>query len=1804
MLVVLMISIFEAVAQTPPLPPQTDCVSQDLLVVQARLDAPTCVDCDEGTQQSFPLILSINNKTGSFRPTFAFFGTLEVRDAEGNLISTETISGCNDTDGLPANTITELPYPPINYTCGTNLKITNLYLAWTDASQVTDQSSKNSCTNITTNITSKGVLDIAPKCGTLDELNVETPLSGAVSTTDSSCYQLNDAEIEALPVGGLAPYTYSWSNGETTKTTTGLAPGTYSVTITDANGCTYDTEGMVGEPTELQAIVDSSTNVSCNGDSDGAIDISVSGGTADYTYLWSNNATTQDISGIPAGTYSVTVTDANGCSDTIDNIQITEPDELMAEVDDATNVSCNGELDGAIDISVVGGTPDYTYLWSNSATTQDISGIPAGTYSVTVTDANGCSDTIDNIQINEPDELVASVTSVTNATCNGELDGAIDISVVGGTPDYTYLWSNNATTQDLSGVAAGLYSVTVTDANGCTDTIDNIEIEDPSTLEAEVDATTNVSCNGYSDGSIDISVSGGTPDYTYLWSNNATTQDISGLTAGTYSVMITDANGCIYNLNDIQIGQPDELMAEVDDATNVSCNGDSDGAIDISVSGGTADYTYLWSNNATTQDISGIPAGTYSVTVTDANGCSDTIDNIQITEPDELMAEVDDATNVSCNGDSDGAIDISVSGGTADYTYLWSNSATTQDISGIPAGTYSVTVTDANGCSDTIDNIQINEPDELVASVTSVTNATCNGELDGAIDISVVGGTPDYTYLWSNNATTQDLSGVAAGLYSVTVTDANGCTDTIDNIEIEDPSTLEAEVDATINVSCNGYSDGSIDISVSGGTPDYTYLWSNNATTQDISGIPAGTYSVTVTDANGCSDTIDNIQITEPDELMAEVDDATNVSCNGDSDGAIDISVSGGTADYTYLWSNNATTQDISGIPAGTYSVTVTDANGCSDTIDNIQINEPDELVASVTSVTNATCNGELDGAIDISVVGGTPDYTYLWSNNATTQDISGLTAGTYSVMITDANGCIYNLNDIQIGQPDELMAEVDDATNVSCNGDSDGAIDISVSGGTADYTYLWSNNATTQDISGIPAGTYSVTVTDANGCSDTIDNIQITEPDELMAEVDDATNVSCNGDSDGAIDISVSGGTADYTYLWSNSATTQDISGIPAGTYSVTVTDANGCTDTIDNIQINEPDELVASVTSVTNATCNGELDGAIDISVVGGTPDYTYLWSNNATTQDLSGVAAGLYSVTVTDANGCTDTIDNIEIEDPSTLEAEVDATTNVSCNGYSDGSIDISVSGGTPDYTYLWSNNATTQDISGLTAGTYSVMITDANGCTYNLNDIQVTEPDILDVQIVVEDVSCSGFDDGSITFTATGGTPPYTSQHGDFNEFGVLMLSGLTPQEYGIVVSDANECGLAIDSIIISEPDEIVIPEIQTQLADCIGGDGSFIFLGDPQNLYISFDDGLSFELYVGAISLSIGLHDFVIKYGEDGCVSDSGQVEIQQIPATNFPLDLTITQPDCDTGLGNVVIRVGANSNIDTEFFTYRITSGETVLYAEKQSLAGFDLPPGDYVIFGLSDNGCDSGRTEIRLEEPICENFQGCTLGYWKNHTDRWSCYSTCTLYSDVFGNSTPSQLQGKTLLEVLNQGGGGIYNLGRQSVAALLNICNGDVNYEIVTEAELIVYVQDNFSNAGAAGSYLDELNNAGCTLGGSKATSAPSEGCEEQEDTRPGKGKPTKNSSSVTSGFKASPVPFKERLTVQYDFEYTSNVTIQVYDLKGQLLRTYKDRKVTKGDRTELAVDFRMKANQVYILRVATDREVFSKNVVSARR
>jgi hypothetical protein len=391
----------------------------------------------------------------------------------------------------------------------------------------------------------------------------------------------------------------------------------------------------------------------------------------------------------------------------------------------------------------------------------------------------------------------------------------------------------------------------------------------------------------------------------------------------------------------------------------------------------------------------------------------------------------------------------------------------------------------------------------------------------------------------------------------VTVTDFNGCNIT-DTYLITEPSAVAITVDSSTPTTCNGAPTGSIAISVTGGTPGYTYLWSDGSTTEDVSGLSAGNYVVTVTDANGCTSTIGST-VSSPSSLAVTAT-LTQVLCNGGNNGSIDASVTGGTSPYTYLWSDGSTTEDIGGLTAGNYVVTVTDFNGCNIT-DTYLITEPSAVAITVDNSTPTTCNGAPTGSISISVTGGTPGYTYLWSDGSTTEDVSGLSAGNYVVTVTDANGCTSTIGST-VSSPSSLAVTAS-LTQVLCNGGNNGSIDASVTGGTSPYTYLWSDGSTTEDIGGLTAGNYVVTVTDFNGCNIT-DTYLITEPSAIAITVDNSTPTTCNGAPTGSIAISVSGGTPGYTYLWSDGSTTEDVSGLSAGNYVVTVTDANGCTSTI----------------------------------------------------------------------------------------------------------------------------------------------------------------------------------------------------------------------------------------------------------------------------------------------------------------------------------------------------------------------------------------------------------------------------------------------------------------------------------------------------------------------------------------------------------------------------------------------------------------------------------------------------------------
>ncbi|SMP36639.1 SprB repeat-containing protein, partial [Chryseobacterium profundimaris] len=402
----------------------------------------------------------------------------------------------------------------------------------------------------------------------------------------------------------------------------------------------------------------------------------------------------------------------------------------------------------------------------------------------------------------------------------------------------------------------------------------------------------------------------------------------------------------------------------------------------------------------------------------------------------------------------------------------------------------------------------------------------------------------------------------------------------------------------------------------------------SGGTAATATGLSAGTYTVTVTDANACTLTR-TFTITQPASAVSGTTVVTNVACNGASNGAINLTPAGGTAPYTFNWGGGITTEDRTGLAAGTYTVTITDANGCTGTV-NATVTQPASAVSGTTVVTNVACNGASNGAINLTPAGGTAPYTFNWGGGITTEDRTGLAAGTYTVTITDANGCTGTVN-ATVTQPTALSATTSQ-TNIACNGGSTGVATVNVSGGTAPYTYSWSpSGGTAATATGLSAGTYTVTVTDANACTLTR-TFTITQPASAVSGTTVVTNVACNGASNGSINLTPAGGTAPYTFNWGGGITTEDRTGLAAGTYTVTITDANGCTGTV-NATVTQPTALSAT-TSQTNIACNGGSTGVATVNVSGGTAPYTYSWAPfGGTAATATGLSAGTYTVTVTD-------------------------------------------------------------------------------------------------------------------------------------------------------------------------------------------------------------------------------------------------------------------------------------------------------------------------------------------------------------------------------------------------------------------------------------------------------------------------------------------------------------------------------------------------------------------------------------------
>ena len=1073
------------------------------------------------------------------------------------------------------------------------------------------------------------------------------------------CFGDSTGSIDLTFSGGISPFTYLWSNGSVTEDLSNIPAGDYDVVVTDSNGCQGVRLMVVSEPLGPLTLSETHTDALCIGGAQGSIDLSVVGGTLDYSYLWNNAELTEDIIDLVPGLYIAQVTDGQACIDSI-TIEILDPSNTMVLSVIETDVSCYEVSDGAIDLTVTGGAFPYSFDWSNTETTEDVSGLVSGNYFVIVQDGNFCESFISGF-IDQPLASLSATDSITTVACHGDSTGAIQVTTLGGTSPYTYAWDNGSVEEDIDSIFAGSYTLVITDENLCTDTNTYI-VNEPLALVLGSDLI-DATCFGDGDGSIDLTPAGGVSPYTYQWSNDSTTQDLDSLIAGDYTLVLTDENLCTATVT-LTINEPEAPISVTADSSNISCFGGNDGFIDLTVVGGNGSYSYVWSNAALSEDLTDLFIGTYTVDVQDFKGCTTSL-SMTLTQPDAPLSLSVEMTPVICFSEDNGTATVTATGGTAPYTYLWSNTEDSLFIDSLIAGDYSVLVTDSLLCFDTI-TVTVTEPPILTAVADSI-DVLCHGDSTGTVSVVAQGGVEAYSYLWDTGTadTTTVVDSLPAETYTVVVTDTNGCFFATSTTINEPLAPLSGALEVTDNI-CFGDSLATIDATISGGVLPYSYLWSNDSITAYIDSLAVGPYLLTVTDSNACVFVIDTV-IVSPTLLVVQ-DTVSNVNCFGGSDGWIDLTVSEATAPYQYLWSNLDTLQDLDSLIAGTYEVVITDSNNCV-TLYPVTVTEPlAPLTLSMDSI-NVFCFGDTTGSIDLNVTGGTPAYSYVWNTGDTLQDVDSLVTGTYQVVVTDTNQCVDSLS-VFIDQPLAPIALSATQVDILCFGDATGAVDLTVSGGTpasTGYVFDWNSGAfATEDLADIPFGPYAVLVTDSLLCSDTL-SVLLTQPDAPLDIDFTILNVSCFGDSTGDVLAEISGGTLPYQWNWDLPIvdTTLFIDSLFTGDYVLNVIDSNNCVYQ-ETATVTQPEAPLTVTYDEVLPSCFEYSDGILTLLPAGGTAPYSYLWSTGDTTISIDSLATGNFSAEILDTLGCFTSID-IFLAEPPELQISLDVDALAGCSPF---------------------------------------------------------------------------------------------------------------------------------------------------------------------------------------------------------------------------------------------------------------------------------------------------------------------------------------------------------------------------------------------------------------------------------------------------------------------------------------------------------------------------------------------------------
>ncbi len=952
-------------------------------------------------------------------------------------------------------------------------------------------------------------------------------------------------------------------------------------------------------------------DISCFGANDGSALVEVTGGVPPYEYDWSNGEDTNPALSLGEGLNTLIVTDDSGATISTD-VTIFEPDPITIDFEEI-DASCFGFDDGMIFTTATGGTGDFDYEWSNGAETSDIFNLNSGTYLLTITDDNGCDAAFD-FEIGQPDPIILTSSNVVDATC---IDlGSISISLEGGTGNLFVDWDNGDSGTTISNLQAGVYSAFILDENMCAFE-QEFFVDGPTDLNYVV-LLSDIECNGFDNGSIELEFDSDSDYSSITWSTGETGTSIFDLSPGDYSVTIEDNFFCLYE-EIISISEPSAI--EITDVVITDALCDELGSIQITTTGGTGNLTAEWSNGVTGNLITDLTAGTYSVDVFDENNCIlsasytiDQSDNLEFTS---------NTSSILCNGDNNGSIELIFNDPNDYESILWSNGETTTSISNLVAGTYSVTITDIDLC-EFIESFVISEPQVLALAVTPSNDILCFGDVINSLTVTATGGTSPYTITSMGVPVVGMPTLLSAGTYLYDVTDANGCISSVEFVTAN-PTQLEATA-TTNNASGPNNADGSVIIAMTGGVAPYSINGMTFNPDQLLTGILPGIYTNTVTDSNNCSiDVSFNIMddSVDCDDLSVSFD-LIQPECSGDEP-IFNATVTGGTPPYTEVF----TPQNFYN---GDFPVSYIDAEGCSIT-EIVPINYID-IIPPTVNIVDATANIGATGAIEpfvydngsVDNCGGKVTFEFLTPfpdcNLGETEstiivnvsdEIGNSTTGSFVLTLSDTIApSIFCLDDMTINDCNSFVIPTPIVT------DNCGTPTITIDGqqalelGINEITYI------AEDAFG---NTSSCTVT-------------ITVETEINYTIE-TTDPSCFGSNDGFYEVNPENPS---TIIYENGL----FENLDGGTYFFTVVDEqSGCMIT-DSIVLIEPEEIFVSNEIVFPLSQEGAADGALDITIEGGIIPYTYSWVDDignviSTEAAVSNLPEGIYTLTVVDGNGC---------------------------------------------------------------------------------------------------------------------------------------------------------------------------------------------------------------------------------------------------------------------------------------------------------------------------------------------------------------------------------------------------------------------------------------------------------------------------------------------------------------------------------------------------------------------------------------